>query len=98
MPDHVHVLIRKHKHYAETMITNLQDGSRAALIERGIRAHVHPVWGGPGWKVYLETAADIRRTIRYIENNPIKARRPAQKWDFVVAYDGWLPGLRNTRP
>ncbi len=28
MPDHVHVLIRKHKHMAEEMIANLQDSSR----------------------------------------------------------------------
>lgn len=49
----------------------------------------HPVWGGPGWKVFLDTPDDIRRTMRYVETNPIKARLTAQKWEFVVPYDNW---------
>src|SRR5207244_3440866 len=53
MPDHVHVLIRKHRDHAETMIENLQNASREKLIEGGRRATTHPVWGGPGWKVFL---------------------------------------------
>ena len=92
LPDHVHCLIRKHKHHAETMIENLQEASRTALIDAGRRSVEHPVWGGPGWKVFLYTPDDMRRVIRYIEQNPIKAGQPAQVWDFVKPYDGWLPG------
>lgn len=92
MHDHVHALIRKHKHHAEDMIKNLQDESRADLIAAGRRPAGHPVWGGPGWKVFLWTQADMVRTEKYIEGNPTKARQPAQKWDFVKPYDGWLPG------
>lgn len=98
MADHVHLVIRKHRHKAEQMIENLQEASREALIAGGLRTAVHPVWGGPGWKVYLDTREDIERTIKYVEQNPIKSRRPAQHWPFVVAYDGWLPGLRSERP
>jgi hypothetical protein len=36
---------------------------------------------------------EIERVVRYIEENPIKARRPRQCWEFVTPYDGWLPGL-----
>jgi REP element-mobilizing transposase RayT len=98
MPDHVHVLTRKHRHKAEDMIVSLQDASRAALIEARARPADHPVWGGPGWKVFLEARDDIERTIRYIEDNPVKARLPLQKWGFVVPYDGWLPGVSSIRP
>ena len=56
------------------------------------RSAAHPVWGGCGWKVYLETREDITRTIAYIENNPLKADLPPQAWPFVKKYDGWLPG------
>lgn len=90
MPDHVHILIRKHRDMPEEMILAFQDASREAVLS--LRDTNHPVWGGPGWKVYLETADDIRRTIRYIENNPVKIGRPRQTWDFVQTYDGWLPG------
>ena len=33
--------------------------------------------------------ADIERTVRYIELNPIKARMPGQNWNFFTAYNGW---------
>ena len=89
MPDHVHVLIRKHRRTAEQMIEDLQNGSRERLRELGLRAADHPVWGGPGWKVFQHTPDDIERTIRYISDNPVKMRRPRQQWEFVREYDGW---------
>ena len=94
MPDHIHILIRKHRDQAEAMIAALQDASREALRAKpqAARGFDHPVWGGPGWKVYLETIEDMERTVRYIELNPIKARLPPQVWPFVSVYDGWLPG------
>lgn len=89
MPDHVHVLIRKHKHRAEQMIDNLQDESRLRLRTIGLRDPNHPVWGGPGWKVFLDRPDAVRRTIGYIEANLPKWNLPAQEWPFVAEYDGW---------
>lgn len=97
MPDHVHVLIRKHKHHAETMIAGLQAAGRHALIAARRRPAEHPVWGGPGWKVFLNTADDVRRVARYVEDNPIRAGRPSQAWDFVRPCDGWLPAVQSVR-
>ena len=90
MPDHVHILIRKHKHLAEEMIANLQEVSRLRLGTLGLRPENHPVWtGGAGWKVFLDTPDDIRRTIPYIELNPTKMGLPRQVYSFVKEYDGW---------
>lgn len=97
MPDHVHLAIRVHRDKAEEMLAAFQDVTRSLLRERQRRTPAHPVWGGPGWKVFINTERHLRTTIRYIEENPIKARRPAQKWDFVTPYDGWLPGLHPDR-
>lgn len=95
MPDHVHLVIRKHRDLAEEMIENLQVESMRLVCGAGRRECDHPVWGGPGWKVFLDSVDDVRRTVRYVEMNPIKARRPAQDWDFVTPYDGWpLRGRR----
>jgi|SRR5262245_23646312 len=91
MPDHIHILIRRHRDNAETMIERLQEKSREALIAGGHRPAEHPVWGGPGWKVFLNTRADIERIIEYIRDNPIKIGRPVQEWPFVTPYFGWLP-------
>jgi REP element-mobilizing transposase RayT len=90
MPDHVHVLIRKHKHAAEDMIELLQNASRWALIEAKLRPTEHPVWtGGGGWYVFLDHPDEVERTIPYIEENPEKIRLRRQSWPFVVHYDRW---------
>src|SRR5262249_43475825 len=70
MPEHIHILIRKHRDRAEMMIENLQKASRQALVDGSRRAATHPVWGGPGWKVFLFTRPDIKRIVKYIEQNP----------------------------
>lgn len=89
MPDHIHACIRKHRDIAEDMIGNLQQASRLTLINAGTRPAGHPVWGGPGWKVFLNSVDDVQRTIRYVHGNPRKARLPDQHWPFVARYDNW---------
>lgn len=100
MPDHVHILIRKHKHLAEEMIGFLQDASRLRLRNTNYRPGNHPVWGGDGWKVFLYHPDEIHRTMRYIENNPIQWKLPRQNWSFVVKYDNWPlhPGYNPNSP
>jgi REP-associated tyrosine transposase len=95
MPDHVHVLIRRHSDDSETMIELLQDASGNALVDAGRRPVGHPVWGGRGWSVYLETREDIERTNPYNKDNPQKAGLPDQHWPFVTPYDGWFPRWRR---
>lgn len=89
MPDHLHMIIRKHKHRAEQMIGNFQQASRLRLSTESLRTADHPVWARSGWKGFLDHPDAIRRTIRYIEDNPMKWKLPAQKWPFVKEYDGW---------
>jgi REP element-mobilizing transposase RayT len=91
MSDHIHALIRRHRDKAEEMIAQLQTGGRDQLVVAGMRSADHPVWGGPGWKVFLETQADMQRIVDYIRQNPVKAGMPEQRWAFVKEYDGWLP-------
>lgn len=101
MPDHVHILIRKHRDQAEDMMGNLRNSSLLALTERGFGGMGHPVWtGGLGWKVFLDHPDEIRRTIRYIQNNPIKGGLGPQVWEFVKEYDGWPlhPGHNPNSP
>jgi REP element-mobilizing transposase RayT len=100
MPDHVHLLIRKHKHQAEEMIANLQRDSHLLLREKGLRDFEHPIWGGHGWKVFLDHPDDILRTIGYIEKNPLGIGRPTQLHPFVKVYDRWPlhPGHDRNSP
>jgi REP element-mobilizing transposase RayT len=89
MPDHVHLVIRKHRDLAEEMIEKTQALSRERLVERGLRDIGHPVWTRGGWKVFLDHPDEVRRTVRYVEENPIKIGFPSQRWEFVTAYNGW---------
>ncbi len=97
MPDHVHILIRKHKHQAEAMLENFQSATRLRFRSLKLRSEDHPIWGGPGWKVFLDTPDSIRRTIGYIDGNPPKWRLPWQHWPFVTKYDGWPLHLLKNR-
>jgi REP element-mobilizing transposase RayT len=89
MPDHVHLLIRKHKHQVEEMIENLQDASRSRLSGSLDVSPVHPIWTKGGWKVFLDTPQHVWPVIRYIERNPGKEGLAPQRWEFVKAYDNW---------
>jgi REP element-mobilizing transposase RayT len=89
MPDHIHILIRKHIHSAEQMIGRLEDETCQAILALRRRDPNHPVWTQGGWKVFLDHPDDVRRTIRYIEHNPAGARLSRQEWPFVKEYDGW---------
>jgi len=91
MPDHIHLVIRRHRDFAEEMVEHLQMDSQGTIIDAGRRPVNHPVWAGPGWKVFLNTRKDIENRVRYVQENPVKERRPPQHWDFVKVYDGWLP-------
>ena len=57
--------------------------------ERDRRDPIHPVWGGAGWKVFLDHPDEVRRTIGYIEENPMKIGLPRQRWEYICDYDGW---------
>jgi REP element-mobilizing transposase RayT len=90
MPDHVHLLLtRKHRLQAEDMIDRLKAESAARLRTLAPWARDHPVWGGGGWKVFLDHPDEVRRTAAYVERNPDPYRLPRQSHPFVQPYDGW---------
>ena len=101
MPDHVHILIRKHKHFAEEMIENLKEASRRRLLAVKLRTNNHPTWtAGGGWKVFLDHPDEVKRTIDYVNRNPAEIGLPCQRWAFLDEYDGWPlhPGHNTNSP
>jgi REP element-mobilizing transposase RayT len=89
MPDHVHSVIRKHRHRGEEMIEHFQRQSRLENCLVGSLPSSHPVWTKGGWNRFLDSPNAIHGRIRYVADNPEKAGLPRQTWPFVVAYDGW---------
>ena len=84
MPDHIHMVIRKHKHRAEAMIDNLQAVSRMRLSNAHDTTPDHPVWTQGGWKRFLDNPSAVRTAISYVERNPKKSALPPQTWPFVA--------------
>jgi REP element-mobilizing transposase RayT len=95
LPQHVHVVIGRHKYKVESVVRLLKGEASRTLDED----HRHPLaqyrqpddtlptpWASRCWKVFLDTPEDIQRAIEYVENNPIKEAKRAQKWRFVVPY------------
>lgn len=89
MPDHVHLVIRKHRDLAEEMIDKLQETSLVAIRGLQIVPADHPVWTSGSWKRFLDTTQRIHEVVQYVENNPLEVGLPRQLWPFVVPYDDW---------
>lgn len=96
MPDHVHMVIRRHRDMAEEMIANFQEAVRTALIETQKRSPTQPIWSdSAGWKTFINNRRQFEQEIEYVRQNPLKIRRAEQFWDFAKKYDGWMPGHRG---
>lgn len=97
MRNHAHLLIRRHRLRAQEMIGILKDGSREALVEKGLVPPSHPVWSEDPYVAYKDTTRAVRAAICYVNANFRKHRIPAQSWAFVVPYDDW-PFHRRRKP
>jgi REP element-mobilizing transposase RayT len=91
MPDHIHLVVGKFRMTMEQLSIRLKGAATNQLVEEGIHPfqHLLPEIGPPPkcfavgeWKGYLGPD-NVDRTIRYVENNPIKEGLPRQNWSFV---------------
>jgi hypothetical protein len=57
---------------------------------RNADGRVASPWAAGGWCVYLNTMEEMRRSIRYVEENPVRDGLPRQRRSFVEPY---VPGL-----
>ena len=97
LPDHVHLVVRRHSYKAETMIQQFKGNCTMQLNKDGLNPMARfatpeqgtpSSWGERGWKVFLDSEADIWRAIEYVENNPLKEGKPRQYWSFVTTFTG----------
>jgi REP element-mobilizing transposase RayT len=92
MPDHAHVVVRKHAHSFERIFSHLKARATHRLVEESLHPFAHiadsrqrfpSVWAHRCWKVYLNSNDEILQRIRYVELNPVKAGLKPQCWSFV---------------
>jgi REP element-mobilizing transposase RayT len=95
LPEHVHMVLGRHRYKAEQMVNLFKGEATRFLVE----AKVHPFlpwqkvgkrvpmcWGRKLWKVFLDEEEDILRSIAYVEQNPAKEGKPRQRWSFVSPF------------
>jgi REP element-mobilizing transposase RayT len=95
LPKHVHMVLGRYRYHVETMVrlpkaeatTQLIKDERHPLVDYPLDNGALPSpWARGCWKVFLNSDADILRAIRYVEENPVKEGKRAQRWSFVAPY------------
>jgi REP element-mobilizing transposase RayT len=96
LPEHVHMVVARHSRKVEMIVGHFKGRASQELAADGL----HPLvdyqnpdgsypspWARRCWRVYLDSSGDVRRAIRYVEQNPIREGKRRQKWSFVVPYE-----------
>ena len=97
LPEHVHLVLGRHRLAAEQVVRLLKGEATKQLNETGL----HPLadspnpdgsipkpWADGKWIVYLDSEEAIDNAIGYVEENPLKEGKPPQHWSFVTPFDG----------
>ncbi|MEX0653052.1 MAG: transposase [Phycisphaeraceae bacterium] len=96
LPEHVHLVFVPHHLAIERTIEQLKVAATRQLNEEDLHPLTHErerhgrpptPWARGQWTVYLNKPAEVRRAIRYVENNPLKEGKPRQHWSFVTPFE-----------
>ena len=81
MPNHVHMLVTRFDNHRLSDIMQVFKSITSHKANKSLRRNGH-FWMLEHFDRYLRTAEHHRNTIRYIENNPVKARLCARPEDY----------------
>ena len=98
MPDHVHLVIGRHR-YSIQQVANFLKGGATTSLRKYHLDPMSPFSGGPKgrerlpspwahkfWKVWLDSEDDMHRSIDYVNKNPLKEGLRLQNWKFIASY------------
>lgn len=97
LPEHVHLVIARHAYRVEQIVNLLKGAATREMIADGMHpfaafptrtGRMPKMWARGHWKVYLNGEKGIERSVQYVEENPIKEGKPAQRWSFVRPLEG----------
>jgi hypothetical protein len=97
LPQHVHVVAARHEHGPKMLAGHLKGRATQRLALEGRHplagfvdadGRIPSPWTVKAWAVFLDTPAEVRREIQYVENNPVRDGKRPQKWSFVTPYVG----------
>jgi len=95
LPEHTHLVVEQHRYPIEQIANLLKGAATRQLMSEGLHpfgalrekcGRLPHAWARGLWKVFLGTPADVRRAVRYVEDNPAKEGLPRQRWSFVTPF------------
>jgi REP element-mobilizing transposase RayT len=93
---HVHLLLSRTDDIIERMVCESKRRASWELTRSGVHplaehrmpnGRLHSPWARGFWKVYLNSADEVDRVMRYVNENPEGENLPRQAWDFVTKPD-----------
>jgi REP element-mobilizing transposase RayT len=93
LPDHAHLILGPQERPVGQVVGHLKSKASMALRRAGIHPfesyvdehdRVPTCWAEDYWKVYIYSEDHMRKAVRYVEENPLKERRPRQIWEWVL--------------
>ncbi len=96
LPDHAHLVVGRFRLPIERVCEQLKGAATAQLNcekmhpfpgESYSNDRLPTPWARKGWWVYLDSDADVQRSVRYVCDNPIRAGLKSQRWSFVTPYE-----------
>lgn len=97
LPAHVHLVVARHSYRVEQVANLLKGAGTKSLVRRGLHPMENQIasgkrlpspWASGLWKVFLDSRFDVRRSIDYVNENPVREGKRAQRWRFVQPYEG----------
>lgn len=91
MPDHVHLVTGAHVESGDTLIgyfkrsgtRQLNKTNRNPMKKFTEKNRTPSIWAENGWTVFIDSEDQLLACVNYVEQNPIKAGLPPQRWSFV---------------
>ena len=88
LPEHVHMVIRRNQRAIGRIMRHFKARATQKIANENLWTEEgRPVWAKRGWKVFLDKPSDVRRTISYVENNPLKEGKKRQQWTMITPFE-----------
>jgi REP element-mobilizing transposase RayT len=95
LPTHTHLVVGRMAYHIEQLANLLKGAATTELWRQGLHpfageayrnGRLPTPWARNQWSCFLDSHDDIRRSIDYVEYNPIKDQKRAQNWSCVTPF------------